>query len=147
MVEIATGVLRAHCLDRRSAERERPVCAIADWERKRNAAGACTKWMFTTDCARTKLSRAYPLRSRFCSTGPHSKWGAWITLLPLPTGLKLLSEQALSVLDFNFVALGRLDAANHQYRRTRRARSLTPYDTAAIGEADPDREDERSRAR
>jgi hypothetical protein len=60
MVEIATGVLRAHCLDRRSAERERPVCAIADWERQRNAAGACTKWMFTTDRARTKLSRAYP---------------------------------------------------------------------------------------
>jgi hypothetical protein len=53
---IERRLLRAHCLGRRGAERERPVCEIADGERQRNA-GACTKWMFATDRARTKLPR------------------------------------------------------------------------------------------
>ena len=30
------------------------------WERKRNAAKARIKWMFTTDKARAKMGRAYP---------------------------------------------------------------------------------------
>ena len=33
---------------------------IKAWERQRNAAGARIKWMFTTDKARAKMSRAYP---------------------------------------------------------------------------------------
>jgi hypothetical protein len=30
------------------------------WERKRNAAKARIKWMFTTDKARAKMGHAYP---------------------------------------------------------------------------------------
>ncbi len=58
MVEI--GVLRGQCLDRRIGERQRLISEIAAWERQRNAAGARIKWMFTTDRARAKLTRAYP---------------------------------------------------------------------------------------
>ena len=36
---------------------------IAAWERQRNAASARIKWMFTTDKARTKMGRAYPVTS------------------------------------------------------------------------------------
>lgn len=61
MVEIEIGVLRGQCLDRRIATREKLVREIAAWERQRNAARARIKWMFTTDKARAKLGRAYPL--------------------------------------------------------------------------------------
>ena len=60
MVEIEIGVLRGQCLDRRIGERERLVSEIAAWEQERNALGARVKWMFTTECARTKLAGAYP---------------------------------------------------------------------------------------
>jgi transposase len=60
MVEIEIGVLKGQCLDRRidnHAELEREIAA---WERRRNAAGARVKWMFTTEKARAKMGRAYP---------------------------------------------------------------------------------------
>jgi hypothetical protein len=60
MVEIEIGVLRAQCLDRRIAERERLEAEIAAWQRRRNAEGARITWMFTTDQAREKMGRAYP---------------------------------------------------------------------------------------
>src|SRR5712692_4260678 len=60
MVEIEIGVLRTQCLDRRIATKERLVSEIAAWERQRNASGARIKWMFTTEKARAKMSRAYP---------------------------------------------------------------------------------------
>ena len=59
MVEIEIG-LRCQCLDRRIGERQRLVAEIAAWECQRIAAGARVKWMFTTECARAKLARAYP---------------------------------------------------------------------------------------
>jgi hypothetical protein len=61
MAEIEIGVLRHQCLDRRIGERERLEHEIAAWERKRNAAGARIRWMFTTEKARTKMGRAYPV--------------------------------------------------------------------------------------
>ena len=61
MVEIEIGVLRAQCLDRRIEHRAQLVREIAAWQRQRNAAGARIKWMFTTDRARAKLARAYPV--------------------------------------------------------------------------------------
>ena len=64
MVEIEIGVLRGQCLDRRIDERERLVREIAAWERQRNAAGARIKWMFTTEKARAKMGRAYPVTSK-----------------------------------------------------------------------------------
>lgn len=60
MVEIEIGVLRAQCLDRRIAERERLVSEIEAWQRQRNASGARINWKFTTQKARHKLARAYP---------------------------------------------------------------------------------------
>jgi transposase len=61
MVEIEIGVLRGQCLDRRITSQKQLVSEIAAWERQRNAAGARIKWMFTTEKARTKMRRAYPL--------------------------------------------------------------------------------------
>ncbi len=37
---------------------------IAAWEKQRNAAGARIKWMFTTEKARAKMGRAYPVTSK-----------------------------------------------------------------------------------
>ena len=61
MVEIEIGVLRGQCLDRRIGEREQLEHEIADWERERNAAGVRVRWMFTTEKARAKMGRAYPV--------------------------------------------------------------------------------------
>ena len=63
MVEIEIGVLRGQCLDRRIANQKQLVSEIAAWERQRNASKARIKWMFTTEKARTKMRRAYPLSS------------------------------------------------------------------------------------
>jgi transposase len=60
MVEIEIGVLKGQCLGRRIDTREGLKREIAAWERERNAAGARITWMFTTEKARTKMSRAYP---------------------------------------------------------------------------------------
>ncbi len=64
MVEIEIGVLRGQRLDRRIDDPKRLVSEIAAWERQRNGAGACIKWMFTTDKARAKMGRAYPVTSK-----------------------------------------------------------------------------------
>ena len=61
MVEIEIGVLRSQCLDRRIENKKRIITEIAAWERQRNASGARIKWMFTTDKARAKMARAYPI--------------------------------------------------------------------------------------
>jgi hypothetical protein len=60
MVEIEIGVLKGQCLDRRIDTREGLEREIAAWERERNAGGARITWMFTTEKARAKMSRAYP---------------------------------------------------------------------------------------
>src|ERR687893_466434 len=61
MAEIEIGVLRSQCLDRRIGEREQLEREIAAWERARNAVGARVRWMFSTEKARTKMGRAYPV--------------------------------------------------------------------------------------
>ncbi len=60
MVEIEIGVLRGQCLDRKISSRDILEAEIAAWERQRNDSAARIKWMFTTEKARHKLSRAYP---------------------------------------------------------------------------------------
>jgi hypothetical protein len=60
MVEIEIGVLAAQFLERRIASIEQLTVETAAWERQRNAACACIKWMFTTEKARAKMARAYP---------------------------------------------------------------------------------------
>jgi transposase len=62
MVEIEIGVLRGQCLDRRIDDKHRLVCEIAAWEKQRNADRAGINWMFTTQNARQKLRRAYPVK-------------------------------------------------------------------------------------
>ena len=64
MVEIEIGVLRSQCLDRRIDDPKRLISEIDAWERQRNAAGARIKWMFTTEKARAKMGRAYPVTSK-----------------------------------------------------------------------------------
>ena len=57
---VEIGVLRGQCLDRRISSRDILEAEIAAWERQRNDSAARIKWMFTTEKARHKLSRAYP---------------------------------------------------------------------------------------
>src|SRR6202051_5143310 len=64
MVEIEIGVLGGQCLDRRIDDPKRLGREITAWERRRNAARARIKWMFTTDNARAKMGRAYPATSK-----------------------------------------------------------------------------------
>lgn len=60
MAEIEIGALKGQCLDRRIDDPKRLAQEIAAWERECNAAGAQINWMFTTQKARLKMSRAYP---------------------------------------------------------------------------------------
>jgi hypothetical protein len=64
MVEIEIGVRRGQCLDLRIDDPKQLISEIAAWEQQRNAAGARIKWMFTTDKARAKMGRAYPVTSK-----------------------------------------------------------------------------------
>jgi len=61
MVEIEIGVLRSQCLDRRIDCRDRLITEVAAWEQLRNASGARINWMFSTETAREKLAKAYPV--------------------------------------------------------------------------------------
>jgi transposase len=63
MVEIEIGVLKRQCLDRRIDCPDRLAAEIAAWERQRNQAGARIKWMSSTEAARAKMLRAYPIPS------------------------------------------------------------------------------------
>lgn len=56
-------MLRGQCLDRRIDDPKRLASEIATWERQRNAAKARINWMFTTEKARAKMGRAYPVTS------------------------------------------------------------------------------------
>src|SRR5438552_3318079 len=61
MVEIEIGVLRGQCLDRRIDDKERLVAEIDAWQQQRNADQAKINWMLTTQKAREKLRRTYPV--------------------------------------------------------------------------------------
>ena len=60
LVEIEIGILSRQCLKRRIPTQEQLRQEIAAWEAQRNAAKATIEWRFTSDKARTKLSRLYP---------------------------------------------------------------------------------------
>lgn len=62
MVEIEIGVLRSQCLDRRIDDKDTIIAEVAAWEQRRNAEQAQIKWMFTTEKAREKLRKAYPVK-------------------------------------------------------------------------------------
>jgi len=62
MVEIEIGVLRSQCLDRRIDDKDTIIAEVAAWEQRRNVEGAQINWMFTTEKAREKLRKAYPVK-------------------------------------------------------------------------------------
>ena len=59
-VEIEFAALSKQCLDRRIASIERLREEVEAWSERRNARGVGVEWRFTTEVARTKLSRLYP---------------------------------------------------------------------------------------
>ena len=61
MAEIAWGVVRGQCLDRRIPDFPTLTSAVTAWQSARNAAQVKVDWQFTTADARVKLTRLYPL--------------------------------------------------------------------------------------
>jgi hypothetical protein len=64
IAECEFSVLGRQCLARRIDEGQRLADEIAAWERDRNATANQVNWQFTTDDARIKLRRLYPVFSR-----------------------------------------------------------------------------------
>jgi hypothetical protein len=61
MAEIELSVLSQQCLDRRIPDQETVAQEVAVWEQRRNDSGATVDWRFTTEDARIKLKRLYPM--------------------------------------------------------------------------------------
>jgi hypothetical protein len=64
MAEIELAVLAEQCLDRRLADRATLERGVAAWQAARNSAGRGVNWRFTTEDARIKLKRLYPVLQR-----------------------------------------------------------------------------------
>jgi hypothetical protein len=63
-VEIELSVLSRECLgEQRIADEGMLRREARAWERERNERGVTVDWRFTSEDARTKLARLYPLRS------------------------------------------------------------------------------------
>ena len=62
--EIEHSILGRQCLDRRIGEEETLRQEIAAWEKERNAQQVRVNWRFTTQDARIKLKRLYPVLAR-----------------------------------------------------------------------------------
>ncbi len=63
MVEIEIGVMRRQCLDRRIDNRDLLENEVRAWERRRTESGAQIRRMFSTDQARVKMAKSYPMPS------------------------------------------------------------------------------------
>ena len=61
MAEIELVVLKRECLDRRIYRAATLRSEVAAWQVHRNAADRLIDWQFTTDDARIKLRRLYPV--------------------------------------------------------------------------------------
>lgn len=61
MAELELSALSRQCLNRRIADEETLTKECAAWERERNAAKTTIDWQFTTQDARVKLKRLYPV--------------------------------------------------------------------------------------
>jgi hypothetical protein len=61
MAETELSVLATQCLDRRMDSAEFVKTEVAAWEAHRNHAEAKVRWQFTTEDARVKLERLYPV--------------------------------------------------------------------------------------
>ena len=61
MAEIELAVLSGQCLDRRIGEEALLRQEVAVWETERNTQRVKVNWRFTTQDARIKLKRLYPV--------------------------------------------------------------------------------------
>jgi hypothetical protein len=61
IAEIELSVLSRQCLDRRIPDKETLKSEVAAWENRRNALACKCNWQFTTEDARIKLTRLYPV--------------------------------------------------------------------------------------
>lgn len=61
MVEIELSVLARQCLNRRISDVETIKHEVKAWQEQRNQQCATVQWRFTTNNARTKLERLYPV--------------------------------------------------------------------------------------
>jgi hypothetical protein len=61
MAEIELNVLMKQCLDRRIPDLDKVKIQAQAWQEARNNRNAKINWQFTTDDARIKLKRLYPL--------------------------------------------------------------------------------------
>ena len=61
MAETELSVLSGQCLDRRMESKEMVVNEVTPWEAHRNEAEAKVRWRFTTEKARVKLEKLYPV--------------------------------------------------------------------------------------
>jgi hypothetical protein len=61
MAEIEISVLKGQCLDRRIPTQEELQREVTAWEDARNAQHATVEWRFTSQKARDKLTRLYPI--------------------------------------------------------------------------------------
>ncbi len=67
MAEIELSVLQLQCLNRRIADQETLTSETGSWEQSRNHAHTTVRWRFTTQDARIKLRRLYPVQSKIVS--------------------------------------------------------------------------------
>jgi hypothetical protein len=63
MAECELSVLSRQCLDQRIDSPSRLEDEVRSWEQPRNEQEVCVDWQFTTDDARIKLKRLYPVLS------------------------------------------------------------------------------------
>jgi hypothetical protein len=61
IAECELSVLSSQCLKRRIPDKVSLIREVAAWEFRRNAAHDSVDWQFTTDDARVKLKRLYPV--------------------------------------------------------------------------------------
>jgi hypothetical protein len=67
MAEIELAVLSGQCLGRRIGEETLLRREVATWEAERNAKQVWVNWRFTTQDARIKLKRLYPILEKECA--------------------------------------------------------------------------------
>ena len=67
MAEIELAVLSGQCLDRRIGEEALLRQEVAVWKAERNQEQVKVNWRFTTQDARIKLKRLYPVLEMECS--------------------------------------------------------------------------------
>jgi hypothetical protein len=61
MAEIMLSILARQCLSERIESIEKVKEKVAAWQEERNQAHITINWRFTTEDARIKLKRLYPL--------------------------------------------------------------------------------------